>query len=133
MKRTIAIFLSALLLACGASDKKPQAKFIPHSDTTRVIGAYVDLPDTTISVGMLVMVEKDVVQVDSTLQVKQLLDTSYYIMPRTKDSLGLRFSLTAFKSVCVDTRFDTCVARLTRWKREYVSYLNKQKDSLTKK
>lgn len=128
-KTTIAIVLSTILLACGSSNTKSSAKFVPFKDTSRVIGMYIDLPDTLISVGVLGMVVDKKISVDSMLVSKPFLDTIYY-KPK-KGSIDLE--LTAFQSVCVDQNFDTCVARLSRWKKEYVKYLNKiknEKDSL---
>jgi hypothetical protein len=113
MKKTIAIFvISTMLVACGSTVAK--VKYVPEKpDTVKVLGTYVNIPYKETKMGVMFLIIKDAINVDSFLTAKKVKDTIPLFLP-DGDSL---FKQTIMPAICLDTNLDSCFAKLARWKK----------------
>ncbi len=118
MKATIVIMLSVILMSCGSTVAK--VKYVPEKpDTVKVLGTYVNIPYKDTKMGVMFLIIRDGVSVDSFLTAKKIKDTIPFFLPEG-DSL---FKQTVMPAICLDTNLDSCFAKLARWKKQNDKFL----------
>lgn len=116
MKTKLWVF-AIVLISCN--DKKQETKFVPKSDTTKVLAMYVDLSDTSISSGPVFQIVRDIIIVDSSLKVNVSKDSVWWYKPK-KDT---NWFATKPPYICTDSNVDSCLMKLS----ETIKTLKKNK------
>jgi hypothetical protein len=112
-KTTFVILISTMLVAaCGTNNKTGHTRFVPMKpDTVKTLAVYVELPYTTIAYGVVPLIIKDRVSVDTFLNAKQFRDTIPYFL-RKGDSV---YTQTFLEAVSFDFNLDSAVKKMQQF------------------
>lgn len=114
MKKTIIVMLAILtLVSCNTGRNEASKSFPSKADTIRTIGVYVEIPFKTVNYGLMYVIVKDAVRVDSNLKAFRFKDTIPYFLPR-RDTTGT-FKQSFMEAVSFDFNVDSGFKKLSRW------------------
>ena len=124
MKHLVFVILIALV-SCKSDSTK--AKFVPQSDTTKVQALYLDFSDSLrIKNGIVFEIVRDIIDVDSVLQVNTGKDTLFFYNP-AKDSVNT-WAATKRPAISTVRDVDSAIAQL----RSFAVKIREKQDSLNK-
>lgn len=116
------ILLSAILFSCGSN--KPTKPPAIKSDTSRVLGFFIDFEKKDIRFDLLWMIERDTLAFQftdkdsSTLKKDWVKDTAFFVPKTFTDSAGKTSSVGVpvnFETVSIERNADSAIRKLSLW------------------
>lgn len=120
-KAAFVILASAILFACGNNKGLSKTKFVPKSDTVKTLGVYAEIPYKTIHYGLMFVIIRNSIRIDSFLNASQVIDTIPYFLPQN-DTSG-KFKQTLIDAVSFDFNLDSAFRKVSRWVKLNDKYL----------
>lgn len=123
--KQLLIFLSAFIVI-SCNDAKPSAKFVLHTDTSRIQAAYIDFSDSlSIKNGIVFELISNRIKVDSLLKTEIVKDSIFYYKP-SKDTTD-KWSVIRRPFISTERNVDSAVNQLLNIVKQI-----KQQDTLKK-